>query len=365
MNEYSGIALDAAIFLGSATFEDKILQHFAENSKISLQEQFKMAEEYKTNKLMVQVCASIKDAYELDEVVPKDLDSFCNATKNLVMQRSFELLGIRKSPSPSLPEERDQLFEHMMNQIIDQVEVQNHHGEVLKDQIQLLCDHMTTEVHIRTSDRIVGKIIHEDPLIKELLEQLRNAHEQGERNFIQAQIQILTFKHIYTRMKNEELGMNPDQLSPKLRSISKYLRNYSMILNRDERSQSRSQKVMLGNREIDEIYRRITREVLQQNQVERPRNMKTNARWLENIRKKCDRMAKFQGDLHFDQRPRPDNLRVVSNQAAFRQIDEFVNSVRTFHYMDDSEFELEHNEAGDINREIEAQNPREQDQEGN
>ncbi|CAL2050982.1 unnamed protein product [Caenorhabditis brenneri] len=88
-----------------------------------------MAEASHFEKLMFQFRASIKDAYELDEVVPKDLKSFCDTTKNLVMQRSFELFGIREPPSPSLLE--DQVFEHMVNQIIDQVEVQNHHGEVL------------------------------------------------------------------------------------------------------------------------------------------------------------------------------------------------------------------------------------------
>ncbi|CAL2033890.1 unnamed protein product [Caenorhabditis brenneri] len=144
-DEYSEVALVAAIYLGSSTLEEKILKHLAEDSEISLKEQFKIAEDQKSYKLMIQVCASIKDAYELDEVVPKDLDSFCNRTKNLVLQRSFELLGIRRPPSPPLPEERDQLFEHMMNQIIDQVEVQNHHGQILVDQFELLLEHLCLE----------------------------------------------------------------------------------------------------------------------------------------------------------------------------------------------------------------------------
>ncbi|EGT44410.1 hypothetical protein CAEBREN_15155 [Caenorhabditis brenneri] len=145
-----------------------------------------MAETHHSEKLMIQVCSSIKDAHELDEVVPKDLDSFCNTTKNIVMQRSFELLGIRKPQSPPLPENPDRFFEHLLNQVIDQVEVQNHHGEVLKDQVHLLSEHVFIEKRFREKDGAAEVIFREDPLIKELLDQLKEAHEQGERNFIHA-----------------------------------------------------------------------------------------------------------------------------------------------------------------------------------
>ncbi|CAL2033892.1 unnamed protein product [Caenorhabditis brenneri] len=189
--------LELADYLESATLEASCMRHLATETVFSLKQQFQMAETHHSEKLMIQVCSSIKDAHELDEVVPKDLDSFCNTTKNIVMQRSFELLGIRKPQSPPLPENPDRFFEHMLNQVIDQVEVQNHHGEVLKDQVHLLSEHVFIEKRFREKDGAAEVIFREDPLIKELLDQLKEAHEQGERNFIHAQIQVLKLKHLY------------------------------------------------------------------------------------------------------------------------------------------------------------------------
>ncbi|CAL2033897.1 unnamed protein product [Caenorhabditis brenneri] len=51
-DEYSEVALVAAIYLGSSTLEEKVLKHLAGKSEITLQEQFKMAEDHKSNKLM-------------------------------------------------------------------------------------------------------------------------------------------------------------------------------------------------------------------------------------------------------------------------------------------------------------------------
>ncbi|EGT58554.1 hypothetical protein CAEBREN_18621 [Caenorhabditis brenneri] len=325
--------LALADYLESATLEASCMGHLANESSFPLKQQFQMAETYNSEKLMIQVCASIKDAYQLDEVVPEDLNSFCNTTKNIVMQRSFELLGIRRPPSPPLLENPDQVFERMINQIVDQVEVQHHHGEVLKDQVDLLFDHMITESHLGRRDKPGKEIICADPLIKELSDQLRNAGEQSERNFIQAQIQVLTFKHIYTRVRNEELGFHPTLCDFIIRDVPVKLRALSAILNSNERSQSRSHKVTLGNREIDEIYRTITTEAIRNNQVEPLRNANESAVWLQGIDELNNTFKTFADfTQHRTKRPRPHNQREVSNRASFRVINELIRNARDFYY---------------------------------
>lgn len=361
-DEYSEVALVAAIFLESAIFEEKILKHFAETSEISLQDQFKMAEDHKSNRLMSQVFASIKDKYELDEILPKNLDSLCNSTKNLVMQRSLELLGIRKPPSPPLPEDPDQVFEIMISQMVDQIEIQNHQGEVLKDQVELLFDHMITEVHFTETDK---EIIRGDLLVQELLDQLRNAHEQSERNFIHAQIQVSAWKELYTILQNRVMDdVLRASLIPK---TTERLRMLAAKLNRDEKSRSQSHKVTLGNRDVDEVYRRLTAEAMQQNQTERPRNVNYCPVWLESIHDLSSKMEKFAiyAPLYVP-RPRPDNRRAVSNQASSRIVDDLLINARNVYYRTLRLNQPYRNQAAaDIVRQVEAENPREQDQEGN
>ncbi|EGT49586.1 hypothetical protein CAEBREN_09011 [Caenorhabditis brenneri] len=324
--------LELADYLESATLEANCIHHLGQKTGFSLAHQFEMAETYHSNKLMIQVCASIKDAYELDEVIPKDLDSFCNTTKNIVMQRTFELLGIRKPAQPPLPDLPDEVFELRMNQLIDQAEVQNHHGEILEDQVQLLWIHLFTKFHSCYKDETAKQIGRDDPLIKELSNQLRQAHEQGERNFIQAQIQVLELKHIYTRVKNEELGLEPNYRTYLMEDIPIRLHHLSAVLNRHKRSRSRSQIDMLGNREIDEVYRRIT--TMERNQAkQRPRNMYENPTWLQNInRLNCVLKIFLRNCQNRMQRPMPDGIRHVSNRASFRAITEFVVNTRYIHY---------------------------------
>ncbi|CAL2034584.1 unnamed protein product [Caenorhabditis brenneri] len=321
--------LELADYLESATLEANCMYHLGQKTGFSLANQFRMAETYHSNKLMIQVCASIKDAYELDEVIPKDLDSFCNTTKNIVMQRTFELLGIRKPAQPPLPDSPDEVFELRMNQLIDQAVVQNHHGEILEDQVQLLWIHLFTKFHSCYKDETAKQIGRDDPLVKELLDQLRQAHEQGERNFIQAQIQVLELKHMYTRAKNEELVITPAHRAYLMHDIPNIrLRDLSALLNRNERFRSRSQIDMLGNREIDEIYRRIT--AMEQNQAKnRPRNMQKNLKWLQEIDKKNSLLKMFLRNSRIRiQTPIPDGIRHVSNGASFQTINEFVNNIR-------------------------------------
>ncbi|CAL2034634.1 unnamed protein product [Caenorhabditis brenneri] len=320
--------LELADYLESATLEAKCTYHLGQKTGFTLEHQFKMAETYHCNKLMIQVCASIKDAYELDEVIPKDLDSICNTTKNIVMQRTFELLGIRKPLSAPLPEQPDEVFELRMNQLIDQVEVQNHHGEILEDQVQLLWIHLFTKFQSCYKNETTKQIGRDDPQVKELLDQLRQAHEQGERNFIQAQIQVMELKNIYTRVKNEEPVINPDIRTYLMEDIPIRLSHLSALLNRNERYRSRSQIDMLGNREIDEIYRRIT--ATEQNQAKKlPRNMVENPTWLQNINRLNCILKVFIRNSRIRMRtPMPHGIRHVSNKASFRAINEIVFSTR-------------------------------------
>ncbi|CAL2033893.1 unnamed protein product [Caenorhabditis brenneri] len=358
--------LELADYLESETLEAICIQHLGQKTGFSLADQFEMAETYHSEKLMIQICASIKDAYELDEVVPKDLDSFCNNTKNLVLQRSFELLGIRRPPSPPLPEDPDQVFENRMNQIIDQVEIQNLRGEILKDQIELLVEDVLLKQYLSLTDKDAGRMFRDDPLMKELTDQLRDVHEQSERNFIQAQIQVLKWKIIYARLQNREFIMDENIGTRLSHAILGILTSLAPFLNRDKRSQSRSHKVTLGDREIDEIYRRITAEAIERSQPERPRNLEDNAVWLQKINFFNRKLERSSRHVHiFAPRSRPDNLRVVSDQASFRLINELVSNARNVYYTTVRENQPERNEEDDINREIEAQDPQEQDQQEN
>ncbi|EGT44482.1 hypothetical protein CAEBREN_25552 [Caenorhabditis brenneri] len=361
-DEYSEIALDAAIFLGSATFEDKILQHFAENSEISLKEQFKMAEEYKTHKLMVQVCASIKDAYQLDEVVPKDLDSFCNRTKNLVMQRSFELLGIRKPPSPPLPEDPDQYFENRMNQIIDQVEIHNHHGQILGDQIELLLEHVLLEGHMHEFSDATVQTVRDNPLIKELVDELQEAHEPEEVNFIQAQIMVLKCKDCYTEVEHLD-----DWMAPVPPPISAILEDFAIIINRNKRPH-RSYRVTLGDRKIDEEYRSITEFAIQYCQNQPIQDVTDHASWIERVNDLNGYLSDEINKRERIQRLMPDGIRQVSNTANFRTINEFVSNIRSFQYSVPRVFQPVVNEEviedGPV-QDADDQNRDEQDQEDN
>ncbi|CAL2033896.1 unnamed protein product [Caenorhabditis brenneri] len=354
--------LELADYLESATLEASCMRHLRQKTSCSLEKQFQMAETYHSEKLMIQVCASCTDAYELDEVVPKDLDSICNTTKNIVLQRSFELLGIRKPPSPPLPEEPDQVFEHMMNQIIDQVEFQNHHGEVLQDQIELLLEHVLLEGHMPRFGDAAAQTIRDNHFIKELTDELRKAHEPEEVNFIQAQIMVLKFKDIYTA------GEHPDNLMvPVPASVCARLRDFAIIINKNKRSH-RSYRVTLGDRKIDEAYRSITESVIRYCQNQHIRYVTEHAGWIKRINDLNDYLSDTINERERIQRPMPDDIRHVSNRASFRAINGIVSNMRSYQYSVPRLIQPVVNEEviedGPV-QDADDQNPEEQDQEGN
>ncbi|EGT44509.1 hypothetical protein CAEBREN_25756 [Caenorhabditis brenneri] len=76
----------------------------------------------------------------------------------------------------------------MMNQIIDQVEVQNHHGQILVDQFELLLEHMCLEEHMLGLSDTAAQTVRNNPLSKELADEMREVHDPEEVNLIQAQL---------------------------------------------------------------------------------------------------------------------------------------------------------------------------------
>ncbi|EGT44322.1 hypothetical protein CAEBREN_14519 [Caenorhabditis brenneri] len=352
--------LELADYLESDSLEAKCIHHLGQQTFFSLKQQFQMAETYHSQQLMIQVCSSIKDAYELDETIPKELDSFCNTTKNIVLQRSFELLGIRKPPSPLLSGEPDQVFENRMNQIINQVEVQNHHGQILGDQIELLFEHLFLEENMPRFGDAVAQALRDNPLIKELTNELREAHEPEEVNFIQAQIMVLKCKDIYAA------GQHPDDwMLPVPSSIRARLRDFAIIINRNKRSH-RSFRVTLGDRKIDEAYRSITESAVRYCQRQHIRDVTEHASWIEKINGVNGYLFETINQQDRVRRSLPDGIQHVSNRSNFRAISEFVSNVRSFHYSFLRVIQPENNEDGDEDgrpdQDVDDQNLQEQNQ---
>ncbi|CAL2048120.1 unnamed protein product [Caenorhabditis brenneri] len=96
-----------------------------------------------------------------------------------------------------------------MNQIIDQVEIQNHHGQISGDQIELLLKHVIFEEHMLGFSDVTVQTVRDNPLIRELADELREAHGPEEMNFIRAQIMVLKCKDIYTAVQHPDDWMAP------------------------------------------------------------------------------------------------------------------------------------------------------------
>ncbi|EGT35134.1 hypothetical protein CAEBREN_08667 [Caenorhabditis brenneri] len=324
--------LELADYLESDTLETCCIQHLGQNSGIPLAKQFEMAETWHSEKLMTQVLSSVEDAYQLDEVVPRNLDSFCNTTKNIVLQKSFELLGIRKPSAPPLPEEPDQVFEHRMNQIIDQVEIQHHQGEILDDQIELLFLHSFVEEMLsKLINSAEAETIRDNHHIKELANELRDAHEPEEINFIQAQILVLKCKDMYTAVKDSEDRMSQDSIEEVTTHLLKFLNSPALLISKNKRSH-RSFRVTLGNREIDEMYRDITERAVRELQIQHIRDITDNPSWIEAMNKLDEFISEIINIRYWMRQPIPDGLRQVSNKANFRAINDIVSKARCYHY---------------------------------
>lgn len=335
-------ALGLEAFLGCSALEEKIMKHLANDSEISRKEQFIMAENHNSVRLMKQIISPIKNPYELDEVVPKDLDSFCSHTKSLVLQKSFELLGIRKPDPPPLPREPELMFEKMFDEFIDQVELQHHHGMILVDLAFLLYRHGVNELYLKMEDSRIREKIKRDPRTIALEDQLENARSQLERNMIYAQLHVVLLKNIYPSIcRVNQLQEN---------KIFMALRGYNCIINRDERNCMRSVIARMGNGEIDELYRErfpefrdVPDEELRLQRPERNKKVKAIPEW---IRLMGVVNQQIQGMLQTDLLGRslkrvpsrissleaPREFQQVPDIACFREIEEFVWNIREKYY---------------------------------
>ncbi|EGT35114.1 hypothetical protein CAEBREN_11921 [Caenorhabditis brenneri] len=334
LNSSESVDYDVTIIVDGQRFNCS-KEHLGQNSGISLAKQFEMAETYHSEKLMTQVLSCVEDANQLDEVVPKNLDSFCNTTKNIVLQRSFELLGIRKLSASPLPEKPDQVFEHMMNQIIDQVEIQHHHGEILENQSELLFLHsFVEEILSKMINSAVAETIRDNHHIKELADELRDAHEPQEINFIQAQILVLKCKDIYTAIK--DIGERErDQDRESLDKLNNILLNFlvkpALLICKNKRSH-RSFRVTLGDRDIDEIYRDITGRAVRESQKQHFREITGYPSWIEAMNLLNNVVSEMLNVGGRFRKPIPDGVRQVSNRADFWTIHEFMSKMRCYHY---------------------------------
>ncbi|EGT39363.1 hypothetical protein CAEBREN_10793 [Caenorhabditis brenneri] len=318
-------ALALASYLGSSELEKMCMSHLAQKSNIPLKEQFQLAENHNAENLMIQVCSFIKDAYELDEVVPKDLDSFRNTTKNIVLQRSFELLGIRKPPMPPQPEDTRLVFEDMMNELLDQAELQNHHGKILADQAGLLKDHLVLEEYLDRSLPQARPRIQEDSRIHELMEELRNTHSPAERNAVRAQTMVVKLKHIYTTLT--EMGEGPEH---PWRYTAPY--NFGVlyeIIIQNQRDHSKPHPSVRGNLPVDDKYREVIEIVRNRLPAEAALYTGTEPIWVTNISRAAEALIPWQTGRTQNGRERiPNELREISGTSRFQGIVSFVMIAR-------------------------------------
>ncbi|CAL2052613.1 unnamed protein product [Caenorhabditis brenneri] len=303
----------------STYFESMFFSNFAEKD----QEKVELKD--------IQVCSSIQDAYELDEVVPKDLDSFCNATKNIVLQRSFELLGVRKSPLPPQPEHPELVFGEMMNEFVDQAELQNHHGMILADQAALIKGHIAYEEYIDRTLPEAKPMIQQDPRIHELMEDLRNTHDAAERNAVRAQILIVKLKNIYTTLS----GMGAASEHPLSEGILFNLESSYRIILRNQRNHFKSAPSVRGEKLIDQMYRRIMENVDDSLPTEAvPLNNGTKPIWVTKIREESDQLLPYRTGISKKDSARiSEGRREVSKEASFPGLVRFVQMARESFYM--------------------------------
>ncbi|CAL2052151.1 unnamed protein product [Caenorhabditis brenneri] len=318
-------ALAMSTFLGSSELEKMCMTHLAQGSKIPLKEQFHLAEKHCSENLMIQVCSSIKDAYELDEVVPKDLDSFCNKTKNIVLRRSFELLGIRKPPLPPQSEQPAKVFEDMMNEFLDQADIQNRHGTILADQAVLLKKHIIYEEYL---DRIIPEakpLIQQDPRINELMEELRNTHSPAERNAVLAQILVVKTKNMYTRKCEKGESQDPTA------SLEKLYR----IIHRNKRDHSTPQPSVRGELLIDHMYRRTIETVKEKLAAEVAlQNDGVEPIWATKICEEYAELLPWREEVTQNTSDHiSETFRGVSEEAQFHGLTRFVQIARESFYM--------------------------------
>ncbi|EGT40009.1 hypothetical protein CAEBREN_09940 [Caenorhabditis brenneri] len=317
-------AMSVVDYLQVPKLEIHCLEHLSQRSELTLNDQFTLAENSHSEKLVRQIMNSINDSFVFNEVVPADLDSLSNNAKSIVLQKAFELLGHRK-PSPP-PMEHEETFEQRVNEILDQLEIQNHEGEVLADQCRLLRTHVTLEqfMSLKQLDRIGLGEINNDAEIRKLKDQ-RHSADALERNYFEAQIQVAKWKHLYTKIDNADLEANTFDKETALTLIIKILFLLPPIIDRSKRNNVGALELAVGNHPIDEIYRNDVA------RIENPQivpNLENVPKWMKSIEYSSPSIQIGQWEnVRF-----PDGIRQVSADANFTILDNFIRDIRNMYY---------------------------------
>ncbi|EGT39523.1 hypothetical protein CAEBREN_05946 [Caenorhabditis brenneri] len=313
-------AMSVVDYLQVPKLETKCLEHLSQRSELTLKDQFTLAGNSHSEKLVRQIMNSINNSFVFNEVVPSDLDSLANNAKTIVLQKAFELLGHRK-PSPP-PMEYEETFEQRVNEILDQVEIQNHEGQVLADQCILLNTHLIVEEFLRLKPNGIRlDEINNGAEIRELMNQRRSAHDAMERNYFEAQIQVAKWKHLYTKIDDAD----PEGIIFDKEIICTALLWFPPIINRNKRNNVGALELAVGNLPIDEIYRNGVARI--ENQRLGP-NVMNASQWMRRIEVSIPR-------VHNGQRENvqiPDGIRQIPAEANFTILENFIKNIRIKYY---------------------------------
>ncbi|CAL2033853.1 unnamed protein product [Caenorhabditis brenneri] len=325
-------ALSLADYLESPVLEDKCIEFLSKESEYSKEEQFALGDKHNSLKLMAKICSGIKDSYELHEIVPVDINSLKSSTKTIVLQKSFELHGHRKPPAPPLSQQKEAVFEKMVDDFIDQAAVVNHHGRILAEQAFLLYEHVTMNDLMSEAPRHIKELIEQDSRIPILTSQLQKAENQIEKNAIEAQIQVIHRKDCI--MGLEMSLVNNQDLREGLELFIDYLletlKRFPYLINRGMRTENIAlRNYETGERTVDVQYRNITREFEERGLPEG--ELLHQQSWLQSISDRNSQCVR-QMNVRPGTLPVPDGLRQVPREINFGTLIEFVANVRQCFY---------------------------------
>ncbi|EGT44463.1 hypothetical protein CAEBREN_14015 [Caenorhabditis brenneri] len=310
-------------------------KHFLNGSRIPLKTQLQLTEDYYLPDLMTHVrknIAAIKDVQELAEAVPKDLKHSSSDIKDLLLQKSLELLGIRKPPaSPQVEDfepKPEHEFEGMMNEFLDQVEVQNQQGLILADQATLLHNQVMIEKCLFKELPSARVMAQEDPRMKALGEELRSVNTPVERNAVRAQIQVIQLKNVYSSITENQ---GPEDLTDPRASIVTAMLFFLVPIIK----QGRAKPSTLGGKPIDEIYRKIVAETREVPALQIIGNQPLWMEKLKTVHESCQNLLLVREALDGGQTENPgipDGVRQVADGANFKTLNDFVQIAREAFY---------------------------------
>ncbi|EGT44515.1 hypothetical protein CAEBREN_13807 [Caenorhabditis brenneri] len=326
------LALSLADYLESPVLEDICIEFLSKESEYSKEEQFALGDKHNSMKLITQLCSDVKDSYELHEIVPVDINSLKSSTKTIVLQKSFELLGHRKPPAPPLSQQKETVFESMVEDFIDQAAVVNHHGRILAEQAFLLDQHVFMNDLITDAPQLIKELIEQDSRIPILANQFQKAVNQIEKNAIQAQNQVIHRKN-YIMCLEISLANHQDLRAGSERFINillESLKNFPYLISRGKRTENIAlRNHEAGEKTIDVQYRNITREFEERGLPEG--ELSHQKSWLQLLTNLKDHSVKyFSRNIHNVQLP--DGLRQIPREINFGLLGEFVSNVRQYFY---------------------------------